>query len=183
MLPYLLYQVGAVGGAAPATVGFSSLLAPWVGGAGSSGTATHPAVGWPARRIKRAELERRLQEQRDNTFGRRRWAELKALATAEEAASRLAIETQSKSQRKALEAATQAARDTARAATEAQAFPAAQIDALTLALQAAASATRIKASLDEARHAVVLANALMAELQRLADQDDEEEAVALLLMN
>lgn len=139
-----------------------------------------PRVGWP-RRIKREELERRLKEQRDNTFGRRRWAELKALEAAEEAASRLAIETESKAQRKALEAAAQAARDTARAAAEAQSLPVRAIDALTLALEAATSATRIKVSLDEAKRAVGLANAVMAELRRLEDDADEEEAIVLLL--
>lgn len=141
-----------------------------------------PRVGWP-RRIKREELERRLKEQRDNTFGRRRWAELKALEAAEEAASRLAIDTASKAQRKALEAAAQAARDTARAASEAQSVPVQAIDALTLALGAATSATRIKVSLDEAKRAVGLANAVMTELRRIEDENDEEEAIALLLMH
>lgn len=178
MLPYLLYQVGV--GDVP-TVGFQSLLAPWVGGASAGTPVIAPkVVGWP-RRIKREELERRLKEQRDNTFGRRRWAELKALEAAEEAASRLAIETASKAQRKALEAAAQAARDTARAASEAQSVPVQAIDALTLALEAATSATRIKVSLDEAKRAVGLANAVMAELRRIEDENDEEEAIVLLL--
>lgn len=183
MLPYLLYQVGAVGGVAAPDLGFVSLLAPWVGGAAAGTPVIAPkVVGWP-RRIRREELERRLKEQRDNTFGRRRWAELKALEAAEEAASRLAIETESKAQRKALEAATQAARDTARAASEAQSVPVQAIDALTLALEAATGAARIKVSLDEAKRAVGLAHAVMAELRRLEDENDEEEAIALLLMH
>lgn len=140
-----------------------------------------PRVGWPGHRIKREELERRLKEQRDNTFGRRRWAELKALEAAEEAASRLALETASKAQRKALEAAAQAARDTARVASEAQSLPVQAIDALTLALEAATSATRVKVSLDEAKRAIGLANAVMAELRRIEDENDEEEAIVLLL--
>lgn len=139
--------------------------------------------GTNRRRITREELDRRLKEQRDNTFGRRRWAELKALEAAEEAASRLAIETKSKAQRKALEAAAQAARNAAREIESANVLPGPEVAALTLSLQAATGAARIKASLDEAKVALALAAAVMAAIQRLEDETDEDEAVMLLLMH
>lgn len=151
---------------------------------GSGGAViVKPAVGGFGRRIRRDEFERRLKEQRDNTFGRRRFAELQALWAAEETASRLALETKSKAQRKALEAATQAARDAARSAEDASAVPVAQIDALTLALQAASSAARIKTSLDEAKAAERFAAAVIAAIRQAEEDNDEEEAIALLLMH
>lgn len=139
------------------------------------------AVGGTGRRIKREEFERRLKEQRDNTFGRRRWAELKELEAAEEAASRLALETESKAQRKALEAAAQAARTAARQIEAANVLPAREVAALTLSLQAAIGAARIKASLDEAKVALALAGAVMAAIRQAEDDAaEEEEAIELL---
>lgn len=137
--------------------------------------------GTNRRRITREELDRRLKEQRDNTFGRRRWAELKALEAAEEAASRLAIETKSKAQRKALEAAAQAARNAAREIEAANVLPEPEVAALTLSLQAATGAVRIKASLDEAKAAIAFAAAVMAAVRRMTEQNEEEAIVLLLL--
>jgi hypothetical protein len=55
------------------------------------------------------------------------------------------------------------------------------LEPLTLALEAAASAARVKEALLSANHVVQIANALVAHMRRAA-QEDEDEALTLLLL-
>lgn len=126
--------------------------------------------GGRRRRITREELDRRLKEQRDNTFGRRWFEEFQA---AEQEVREAAALAKKKAARKALETAARAVAEIAPRLDE-------QTDLvpITLALEAAADATKLKDTLAAAKRAVEL---LKAELQRLDDEEEDEVATLLLM--
>jgi membrane glycosyltransferase len=146
-------------------------MGPWlIIGLGSPGSGAAPQnVGWPGRlRHTKKELEEKLRRQRANTFGRR-WFEdyLAAQARALEKAEK----AKSAKQREALEEAVEAADEAVDAAIE----QGREVHDLTVALNAAASASRLTASIKHARNVVVLASTY--------EDDNDEETVELLLLH
>jgi hypothetical protein len=171
-IPFFLYSTGS----APSTTsgGARSLLAFWIGGASDSSTAVppHRVVGLPGKKT-RAELYGEIERRKKNRFGRKWWDEFLA---AEAAALARADETSSKPLQRALERAVDVAGEAVEAASEDQ--PSQAAAELTALLRAAASATTFRKAITEANAAIAMAEAIMAQL---AEFEDEEEAIMLLL--
>ncbi len=133
---------------------------------------TTTAVGWPGRpgrfRHTRKQLEDKLRRQQADTFGRRWFEEYLA---AERVALARADKAKSAKQREALEAAVEAAD----AALE-EVIEDGRIEELARILNAAASATRVTASIKLARAVVELSSRAAQEAS-----DDDDEAIMLLL--
>lgn len=126
------------------------------------------------RRIKRSELDRRLTEQRDNTFSRR-WFEA---WRSQEALERKAEEAKGK-RRKALKAAAEAAAESLHAIEAKRG----EVEAATLEAEALSLKNTIDAALSAQTMAATINRAL--EVVRVASEqaeiEDEEEAIMLLL--
>lgn len=133
------------------------------------GASVQPAakhVGWIGkRRHDPKELERRLKAQQGNVFGRKWFDEFLA---ATEAAIERAERTRSERHKQALYDAVNAASDAAANAIDGEFEPP---SAVMLALNAAACASRVTASI---RHAQAVAMLAM-------EENDDEEALMLLL--
>lgn len=155
-------------GPVPAVGGYRSFWGFWLGGMGAPSSTptppTTPAVGWIGRfRHKPEDLERRLREQRDNTFSRRRFEEM-LLEAAEQAAAE-----KNKTTRRVLKLAV-------REAKKIDVEAVSDFEPLTLALEAIA--TQAKEALAAAKQLIELAE---AEKARLELEQDDEEAIWLLL--
>ncbi len=148
-----------------------TLLLLFQGGFGSTPPTPPPAVvvGWIGKlRHGRKDLEERLDRQRANTFSRRWFREY---LEAEAAALERAKEAKSAKQREALEEAVEAANEAVVEALD----DGRSLEELTRSLNAAANATRVTASI---RHAEEVKR-----LAAIAEWDDEEEAIELLLLH
>ncbi len=131
-------------------------------------TDTSRAVGWIGKlRHTRKDLEERLAKQRANTFSRRWFNEY---LEAEAAALERAKEAKGK-QRAALEEAVEAANEAVVEALD----DGRSLEELTRSLNAAANATRVTASIRHAEEVIRLA--------ALAEYDDDEETIELLLLH
>jgi hypothetical protein len=151
----------------PSSEGFQSLLGFWIGGISGSAGTTPAVVGWPGRQRRRhkiEDLERSLQQQRANTFGRHWFSEFQE---AQQAALDKAKKAKSKAQREALIDAVAAVQDIEVIEDD--------IAELTRLFSAAAGAGRVTASLKHTRK--ILDFALIREAE------DEEEAIELLLLH
>ncbi len=133
-------------------------------------TGETAVVGWsPGFRHTRSELEQKLKRQKSGTFSRRWFDEY---LRAEEAALERAEKTKSVKQREALEQAVEASAEAVSAAID----EGRELHDITVALNAAASASRVTASIKHAK--------AVLELARRAEQDaleDDDESVLMLL--
>jgi predicted lipid-binding transport protein (Tim44 family) len=120
------------------------------------------------------ELERRLKKQRG--FNRQEFEELnKAEIAVADKADTVKNAQQREALTKAADAAREAYEEIARAASHK-----ADVDALTHALNAAASASKARESIQQATVAHALAMHMVDELRR-NDEQDEEEVIMMLL--
>lgn len=146
----------------------------WVNpGVGSTGGAGRRRYHRPS------DLERELE--RERPFSRKRFEELRAAEIAQAEAQRAAEELKASKRKRAIEAAAQEAAKALRAAATEQADEAreaAELLAMTNALEAAVGARTTKEAIEQANLAKRAAIALMT---MFADLEDEEAAVMLLL--
>ena len=128
----------------------------------------------PRRRyVGKEELERRLNEQRDRGFTRKRWDELNDAWNAQAQAEGKATVSSDELAQAAQDAADVLAR------IEAQEAAAADIARLTTELRAAAGADNLRSEL---AHAKVIGDYVASMRAHLAELEDEDEAVMLLLL-
>ncbi len=138
-------------------------------------TSAQVVGGFTGRKVKKAELDRALKEQRDETFSRRRFEELKA---AEEAAALKAQKAKSAKEKAALKKAAEAAAEVVEEVKEREFVPDYEIERLTMALQAASEASKSSVAI---REAGLAARAAQAVLDQIADDDEEETLIMMLL--
>ena len=142
------------------------MLAFWAGGASGTGEFVPPA---PTPEVSGAGGTIVA-----GYFSRGKWHDLRKLIEAEKAAEAKADDLKRSAAKTALSAAAEAAGEVVEAVQSGEGMP--EIEALTAALEAANGAQRIADVLSMAKRAERLA-------QHILDEIEEEEAVALLLLN
>lgn len=115
----------------------------------------------------------------DRTFSRDTWTEVQSLLKAEQEALDKAVRLDDAKAKAALERATDVASEAIDELTRQAFIDAGQVARLTRALQGAAGATTIKATLRQAQLVNEYAAALMV---HMAEMEDEDEAIVLLMM-
>lgn len=173
-IPFFLFRTGS--GAAPAVQGgVRSMFAFWAGGAANEGTA-------PPRRVVVGDVggKRRYHSELkiERGFSRRYFDEMLAAERAMLAALKASEERNRAEQQDALECAALAAQEALEAALE-NTEREEDFAKLTRSLNAAVSAKNFATSLKRAADAVQAAQAII----RAVEDEDEEEAVMLLLLN
>lgn len=170
-IPFFLYRTGNV----PSVVssGPRSMLAFWMGGASSSGTAPRRSVGGLGRSKRYVSLEK--PDVWSRTLTPKNLREIRALLKAEHKAADKADQLKQAEAKDALNEAADAAREALETIHQADIAPP-PIDRLTKLLEGASRAKQSADVISQARQAVEIAN------QIVADIEEEEEAIALLLL-
>ena len=135
-----------------------------------------PSGGLPGKRIRRtierSELERRLQDQRDNSFTKRRYEEMLEADKALEALEAKALETP------AVVNAVHAAADVIETLSQREAIDTKELAKMARALEAASRARKLSEIIKQARLASIYAAAIAKQIE---DQNDEDEVLWLIM--